>query len=103
MDPMDQDDFLNEQLVADWEIREDELIVDREIARGSYGVVLKGQFRGTDVAVKRLLHNPHRMNDQERADFRNEIMLLQRLRHPVRLFLFQLKPALLAHPTRSFN
>lgn len=76
--------MLNEQLVADWEIREEELLVEREIARGSYGVVLKGQFRGTDVAIKRMLHNPHRMNEQERSDFRSEIAMLQRMRHPVR-------------------
>lgn len=80
--------MLNEQLVADWEIREEELLVEREIARGSFGVVLKGNWRGTDVAIKRMLHNPHRLSDQERSDFRSEIMLLQRLRHPnIVLFL----------------
>lgn len=41
--------------VCDWQIRESELELDGRIGMGSFGEVYKGSWRGTDVAVKRIL------------------------------------------------
>ena len=39
----------------DWQIKESELELDARIGMGSFGEVYKGSWRGTDVAVKRIL------------------------------------------------
>lgn len=40
---------------CDWQINESELELDARIGMGSFGEVYKGSWRGTDVAVKRIL------------------------------------------------
>lgn len=56
-----------------------ELTIGEKVGVGASGVVMKGNWRGTTVAVKRL--NSMLSNEQARH-FRDEIKLLIRLRHP---------------------
>jgi hypothetical protein len=48
------------------------------------GVVFRGLWAGQSVAVKKLKHGTRR----QVAEFRNEVRVLAKLRHPVRLVLF---------------
>ena len=56
-----------------------ELSIGEKVGTGASGVVMRGHWRGTEVAVKRL--NSMLSNEQAR-EFRDEIKLLIRLRHP---------------------
>ncbi|EKX55051.1 hypothetical protein GUITHDRAFT_62967, partial [Guillardia theta CCMP2712] len=64
---------------AFWTIRKDELVFDSPplvLGKGSYGVVIRASFRGSYVAVKRVL--PSRMYN----NFIKEMRVISRLRHP---------------------
>lgn len=68
---------------CDWEIDPNELDLSNYtlIGKGSFGEILKTKWRGTPVAVKRIL--PDLSNDKMVVqDFRNEVELLVKLRHP---------------------
>eukprot|EP01102_Stenamoeba_stenopodia_P009474 TRINITY_DN2796_c0_g2_i2.p1 TRINITY_DN2796_c0_g2~~TRINITY_DN2796_c0_g2_i2.p1 ORF type:complete len:572 (-),score=128.79 TRINITY_DN2796_c0_g2_i2:239-1954(-) len=58
----------------------EDLKIEKEIARGSFGIVYRGLFRGTEVAVKKLL--VQNLNSRQFEDFLQEIMLMKKLRHP---------------------
>lgn len=68
---------------CDWEIDPSELDFSSSarIGKGSFGEILKAHWRGTPVAVKRILPSlsEDRMVIQ---DFRHEVNLLVKLRHP---------------------
>lgn len=68
---------------CDWEIEPSELDFSSSarIGKGSFGEILKAHWRGTPVAVKRILPSlsEDRMVIQ---DFRHEVNLLVKLRHP---------------------
>ncbi len=58
-----------------WIIKLDQLQFKERIAEGSFGVVFKGVYQGTDVAVKML-----KLEDAE--DFTHEVRMLASVRHP---------------------
>ncbi|KAL7163829.1 hypothetical protein ACSBR2_039865 [Camellia fascicularis] len=68
---------------CDWEIDPSELDFSNSniIGKGSFGEILKAYWRGTPVAVKRILPN---LSDDRLViqDFRHEVNLLVKLRHP---------------------
>ncbi|XP_010917104.1 serine/threonine-protein kinase VIK isoform X1 [Elaeis guineensis] len=68
---------------CDWEIEPSELDFSTStiIGKGSFGEILKAYWRGTPVAVKRIL--PSLSEDRlVIQDFRHEVNLLVKLRHP---------------------
>ncbi|GKV22379.1 hypothetical protein SLEP1_g32260 [Rubroshorea leprosula] len=68
---------------CDWEIDPSELDFSNSsiIGKGSFGEILKAYWRGTPVAVKRILPS---LSDDRLViqDFRHEVNLLVKLRHP---------------------
>ncbi|XP_058194275.1 serine/threonine-protein kinase VIK-like [Rhododendron vialii] len=68
---------------CDWEIEPSELDFSTSniIGKGSFGEILKAYWRGTPVAVKRILPS---LSDDRLViqDFRHEVNLLVKLRHP---------------------
>ncbi|CAI0394416.1 unnamed protein product [Linum tenue] len=68
---------------CDWEIDPSELDFSNSsmIGKGSFGEILKACWRGTPVAVKRILPS---LSDDRLViqDFRHEVNLLVKLRHP---------------------
>ncbi|CAL8464074.1 g3609 [Coccomyxa elongata] len=64
----------------EWEIEYSELVLGQRIGIGSYGEVFKANWRQTDVAVKRFLEQD--LSPQVMAEFRAEVALMQRLKHP---------------------
>jgi hypothetical protein len=49
-----------------------EITLGEEIGRGSYGVVMKGKWRGQQVAVKRLLRG--KIKQELLTEFYNEVL-----------------------------
>ncbi|GLJ51107.1 hypothetical protein SUGI_1088030 [Cryptomeria japonica] len=68
---------------CDWEIDPSELDFSKSviIGKGSFGEILQANWRGTPVAVKRILPS---LSDDKLViqDFRHEVDLLVKLRHP---------------------
>ncbi|XP_047321664.1 integrin-linked protein kinase 1-like [Impatiens glandulifera] len=68
---------------CDWEIDPSELdfSLAHVIGKGSFGEIVKASWRGTPVAIKRILPN---LSDDKLViqDFRHEVNLLVKLRHP---------------------
>ncbi|KAE8732932.1 Emp24/gp25L/p24 family/GOLD family protein [Hibiscus syriacus] len=68
---------------CDWEIDPSELdfCSSNIIGKGSFGEILKASWRGTPVAVKRILPS---LSDDKLViqDFRHEVKVLVKLRHP---------------------
>ncbi|TKY69638.1 phosphorylation protein [Spatholobus suberectus] len=68
---------------CDWEVDPSELDFSNSvcIGKGSFGEILKAYWRGTPVAVKRILPS---LSDDRLViqDFRHEVNLLVKLRHP---------------------
>ncbi|KAH1264651.1 Integrin-linked protein kinase 1 [Glycine max] len=68
---------------CDWEVDPSELDFSNSvcIGKGSFGEILKAHWRGTPVAVKRILPS---LSDDRLViqDFRQEVNLLVKLRHP---------------------
>ncbi|CAJ1939790.1 unnamed protein product [Sphenostylis stenocarpa] len=71
---------------CDWEIEPTELDFSNSarIGKGSFGEILKAHWRGTPVAVKRILPSlsEDRLVIHVSQDFRHEVNLLVKLRHP---------------------
>ncbi|CAI5485928.1 unnamed protein product [Closterium sp. Naga37s-1] len=64
-----------------WTIDFNELRLGIRVGIGSFGEVFRAVWRGTEVAVKRLLVQDD-PSPEEYEDFYNEVSLLSRLRHP---------------------
>ncbi|KAL6577780.1 hypothetical protein OROMI_010108 [Orobanche minor] len=68
---------------CDWEIEPGELDFSNatQVGKGSFGEIVKACWRGTPVAVKRILPS---LSDDRLViqDFRHEVNLLVKLRHP---------------------
>ncbi|KAL6073760.1 hypothetical protein QOT17_004758 [Balamuthia mandrillaris] len=58
-----------------YELDFDELEISREIARGSFGIVYFGKFRGTEVAIKKLLNQ--KLTKKELDEFSSEINVMK--------------------------
>lgn len=62
---------------GEWEVNKNELIIEEILGKGSFGVVKKGQWRGTDVALKILQDE-----NVDYTEFVIEMNILSRLHHP---------------------
>ncbi|KAK8940589.1 Serine/threonine-protein kinase CTR1 [Platanthera zijinensis] len=73
-------------LVADSEIRWEDLVLGEEIGEGSYAVVYRGLWNGSDVAIKVYARMDYR--ESILLDYKKEIAIMKKLRHPnVLLFM----------------
>ncbi|KAL5258708.1 hypothetical protein ACHWQZ_G009238 [Mnemiopsis leidyi] len=68
----------------DWEISEEDVVVDKRIGSGSFGTVYKGYWHGV-VAVKKL--NVTYPTPAQLQAFKNEVAILRKTRH-VNILLF---------------
>ncbi|XP_078174471.1 putative serine/threonine-protein kinase SIS8 isoform X2 [Carex rostrata] len=66
--------------VAELEIQWEEIIIGERIGLGSFGEVYKGDWHGTEVAVKKFLHQD--ISSDALEEFRSEVRIMKRLRHP---------------------
>ncbi|XP_076913295.1 putative serine/threonine-protein kinase SIS8 isoform X2 [Bidens hawaiensis] len=77
-------DSLNSEVslddVADCEIAWEEITLGERIGLGSYGEVYRGDWHGTEVAVKRFLDQQVTVESLE--EFRSEVGIMKRVRHP---------------------
>ncbi|KXZ44278.1 hypothetical protein GPECTOR_70g509 [Gonium pectorale] len=64
----------------DLEINPEELTFGQRIGFGSYGEVYRGTWRGTEVAIKRLLEQ--NVCAETIREFRDEVIIMSKLRHP---------------------
>lgn len=71
---------MSEEMPEEWEIDAGELMLGPRIGIGSYGEVYRGQWRQTDVAVKRFLEQE--VSEGVLEEFKAEVSLMRRLRHP---------------------
>jgi serine/threonine protein kinase len=74
-----------------YEIPYDELELQEEIGRGAYGIVYRGMWRDSDVAVKQLVfsHNlPPDLAEKEMETFLAEAAILKNLRPHANVLLF---------------
>ncbi|XP_061952877.1 probable serine/threonine-protein kinase SIS8 isoform X2 [Populus nigra] len=62
------------------EIPWDEISLGERIGLGSYGEVYRGDWHGTEVAVKRFLDQD--ITGESLAEFRSEVRIMKRVRHP---------------------
>jgi len=71
---------ISDDYYLDWEIQPEEIQLGPRIGIGSFGEVYRGQWRQTDVAVKRLLDQD--ISPTVLEQFRDEVSIMKRLRHP---------------------
>lgn len=62
----------------DWKIDYKEIKFSKELGKGAFGIVFKGQWRHTDVAIKKLLTD--KLSEKQMEDFSNEAKLIASLR-----------------------
>ncbi|KAL6911470.1 hypothetical protein ACP4OV_000275 [Aristida adscensionis] len=66
--------------VAEFEIQWDEIAIGERIGLGSFGEVYRGEWHGTEVAVKKFLQQD--ISSDALEEFRTEVRIMKRLRHP---------------------
>ncbi|XP_055826995.1 probable serine/threonine-protein kinase SIS8 isoform X2 [Solanum dulcamara] len=66
--------------VADCEVPWEEITLGERIGLGSYGEVYRGEWHGTEVAVKKFLDQE--LTGESLEEFKSEVMIMKRLRHP---------------------
>jgi serine/threonine protein kinase len=67
-----------------WMINFSELELGERLGAGSYGEVVRGRWRGTEVAVKSYHESMHLadVDSLARKEFESEVSMLSSLRHP---------------------
>ena len=69
-----------------WDLNPADIKLGKELGRGAYGTVFAATLRGQNVAVKKL--NSQNIDDKKLADFKKEVEIMSKLRHPnVLLFM----------------
>lgn len=63
----------------EWIINYNELNIEETIGEGGFGVVYKGKWKGTEVAIKTMTQE---IGDEEKRKFIEEIEIMSKLRHP---------------------
>ncbi|KAJ3694917.1 hypothetical protein LUZ60_000294 [Juncus effusus] len=66
--------------VAELEIQWEDITLGERIGLGSFGEVYKGDWHGTEIAVKKFLHQD--ISSDALEEFRSEVRIMKRLRHP---------------------
>ncbi|KAJ7975214.1 Protein kinase [Quillaja saponaria] len=66
--------------VAECEIPWEEITLGERIGLGSYGEVYRGDWHGTEVAVKRFLDQD--ITGESLEEFKSEVRIMKRVRHP---------------------
>ncbi|XP_076935052.1 putative serine/threonine-protein kinase SIS8 [Bidens hawaiensis] len=66
--------------VADCEIAWEDITLGERIGLGSYGEVYRGDWHGTDVAVKKFLDQE--ITTESLEEFKSEVRIMKRVRHP---------------------
>ncbi|KAL1216851.1 putative serine/threonine-protein kinase SIS8 [Cardamine amara subsp. amara] len=66
--------------VSDCEILWEEITLGERIGLGSYGEVYRGDWHGTEVAVKKFLDQD--VTGEALEEFRSEVRIMKKLRHP---------------------
>ncbi|KAD5960332.1 hypothetical protein E3N88_11804 [Mikania micrantha] len=66
--------------VADCEMAWEDITLGERIGLGSYGEVYRGDWHGTDVAVKKFLDQE--ITTESLEEFRSEVRIMKRVRHP---------------------
>ncbi|KAJ8747831.1 hypothetical protein K2173_011540 [Erythroxylum novogranatense] len=66
--------------VGEFEIQWEEITLGERIGLGSYGEVYRGDWHGTEVAVKRFLDQDIMSDSLE--EFKTEVRIMKRVRHP---------------------
>ncbi|KAL3512185.1 hypothetical protein ACH5RR_024902 [Cinchona calisaya] len=66
--------------VADCEIPWEDMALGERIGLGSYGEVYRGDWHGTEVAVKRFLDQD--LTGESLEEFKSEVRIMKRVRHP---------------------
>jgi serine/threonine protein kinase len=64
------------------EVSYSEITLFEKIGTGGFAEVFRGEYRGTNVAVKRLLTKPGSDSEKAIQDFKAEVGFMTRLRHP---------------------
>lgn len=78
--PLSTTEYLDPRQLDDISIDFKEFTVDCEIGHGSFGLVHKAIWRGTEVALKRLPRDS--MDQQVLLEFMKEAFIMRQLRHP---------------------
>jgi serine/threonine-protein kinase CTR1 len=65
----------------EWEIDVDQIQMGKMIGEGTFGTVYRAKWQGCPIAVKQLRLNS--ISKNVRRDFRHEISLMSRMRHPL--------------------
>ncbi|XP_020215642.1 probable serine/threonine-protein kinase SIS8 [Cajanus cajan] len=66
--------------VAEYDIPWEEIAMGERIGLGSYGEVYRGDWHGTEVAVKKFLYQD--ISGESLEEFKSEVQIMRRLRHP---------------------
>ncbi|CAN1266861.1 Probable serine/threonine-protein kinase SIS8 [Linum perenne] len=66
--------------VAECEIPWEDITMGERIGLGSYGEVYRGEWHGTEVAVKRFLDQD--ISGESLMEFKSEVEIMKRVRHP---------------------
>ncbi|GMI99514.1 SUGAR INSENSITIVE 8 [Hibiscus trionum] len=66
--------------VVECEIPWEEITLGERIGLGSYGEVYRGEWHGTEVAVKKFLNQD--ISGDSLEEFKSEVLIMRKLRHP---------------------
>ncbi|GMJ13518.1 SUGAR INSENSITIVE 8 [Hibiscus trionum] len=66
--------------IADCEIPWEEITLGERIGLGSYGEVYRGDWHGTEVAVKKFLDQD--ISGELLEEFKSEVLIMKKIRHP---------------------